>query len=70
MSFGRLKPGVTLDQARENMAAIAKRLEEQYKDNQAGRSVRLIPLQEEVVQFVRPALFVLFGAVCWSKRNP
>jgi len=63
MSFGRLNPGVTLEQARENMAAIAKRLEEQYKDNQAGRSVRLIPLQEEVVQFVRPALFVLFGAV-------
>jgi putative ABC transport system permease protein len=62
-SLGRLKPGVTLEQARENMAAIAKRLEEQYNDNQAGRGVRLIPLQEEVVQNVRPALFVLFGAV-------
>lgn len=63
ISFGRLRPGVTLDQAREQMVAIAKRLEDQYKDNQAGRSVRLIPLQEEVVQNVRPALFVLFGAV-------
>lgn len=63
MTLGRLKPGVTLAQARDQMVAIARRIEEQNKDGQAGRNVRLIPLQEEVVQNVRAALLVLFGAV-------
>jgi putative ABC transport system permease protein len=63
LTLGRLKPGVSLEQAREQMVTIARRLEQQYPDNQAGRSVKLIPLQEEVVQNVRPALLVLLGAV-------
>jgi putative ABC transport system permease protein len=63
LTLGRLKPGVSLEQAREQMVMIASRLEQQYQDSQAGRSVRLIPLQEELVQNVRPALIVLFGAV-------
>lgn len=63
LALGRLKPGVTFEQAREQMMTIAGRLEQQYKDSQAGRSVRLIPLQEEMVQNVRPALLVMFGAV-------
>src|SRR5213076_2839303 len=40
-----------------------RRIGLQYKDSQATRSVRLIPLQEEVVQNVRSALLMLFGAV-------
>ncbi|HVF91610.1 MAG TPA: ABC transporter permease, partial [Blastocatellia bacterium] len=62
-AVGRLKPGVTLEQAREQMKTIGKRLEQQYPDQQAGRSVMVIPLQEEVVQNVRPALLILLGAV-------
>jgi putative ABC transport system permease protein len=62
-TLGRLKPGVTLEQAWEQMRAIARRLEEQYPGPQSKRSVRLIPLQEETVQFVRPALWTLLGAV-------
>jgi putative ABC transport system permease protein len=63
LTFGRLKPHVSLEQAREQMVTIARRLEQQYPDNQAGRSVKLIPLQEELVQNVRLALLVLLGAV-------
>jgi len=63
LAMGRLKPGVTEAQAREQMVAIARRLEQQYPDNQAGRGVRLIPLQEEMVQNIRPALLVLLCAV-------
>jgi predicted permease len=63
LTLGRLKPHVSLEQAREQMVTIARRLEQQYPDNQAGRSVKLIPLQEELVQNVRPALLVLLGAV-------
>jgi len=45
------------------MVAIAKRLEQQYPDSQAGRSVFLIPLQEETVRNIRPALLALLFAV-------
>jgi putative ABC transport system permease protein len=45
------------------MITIAKRLEQQYPDSQAGRSVFLIPLQEETVQGIRPALRALMFAV-------
>src|SRR5262245_28002072 len=63
LTLGRLKPEVSFDQAREQMVTIAKRLEQQYPGNQAGRSVFLIPLQEETVRNVRPALLVLLCAV-------
>jgi len=62
-TLARLKPDVGFEQAREQMVSIAKRLERQYPDAQAGRSVFLIPLQEETVQNVRPALRALMFAV-------
>ena len=64
-AMGRLKPSVALEQAQEQMTSIARRLEEQYPNEQAGRSIKLIPLQEETVQNVRPALMVLLGAVAF-----
>ncbi len=62
-ALGRLKDGVSLERAREQMTTIARRLEQQYPDAQAGRGIRLIELQEEVVQGVRPALLMLLAAV-------
>ncbi|HVG32516.1 MAG TPA: ABC transporter permease [Pyrinomonadaceae bacterium] len=61
--IGRLKADATLQQAQEQMSTIARRLAEQYPDNQAGRDIKLIRLQEETVQSVRPALLILLGAV-------
>ncbi|HKP86529.1 MAG TPA: ABC transporter permease [Blastocatellia bacterium] len=62
LTLGRLKPGVSLAQAREQMSAIASSLAAQYTE-QAGRNVRLIALKEEIVQGSRPALLALLGAV-------
>ncbi len=62
-ALGRLKPGVSEAQAEEQMRVIASRLEQQYPEEQSGRSVLLIPLQEEMVRNVRPALLILLGAV-------
>ncbi|MGH9938456.1 MAG: ABC transporter permease, partial [Blastocatellia bacterium] len=62
LSIGRLKPGVSLQQAQERMSVIARRLEQDYPQNQAGRGILLIPAQEQVVQFIRPALRMLLGA--------
>lgn len=61
--IGRLKPGVTPGEAQANLSAIAQRIEQQYPDIQAGRGVKLIQLQEEMVRFARPALLMLLGAV-------
>lgn len=63
LAIGRLKDGVGLQEAQAAMSAIARRLEQQYPDAQTGRGITLIPLQEEVVQNVRPALLILLGAV-------
>jgi putative ABC transport system permease protein len=60
---GRLKPGVTREQARTEMVGITKRLEQQYPDYNTGTSADVVPLQEQMVQNVRPALILLLGAV-------
>jgi putative ABC transport system permease protein len=60
--IGRLKPGVTVDQARAQMEAISRRIAER---NVAMRNwgVTMVPLKEALVQTIRPALLVLLGAV-------
>lgn len=62
-TYWRLKPGVTLAQAQAEMAAIDRRLAEQYPAEEKERKTQLVPLQEWLVGDVRPALLVLFGAV-------
>ncbi len=62
-AIARLKPGVTLEQARADMDAVASRLEEQDPNNNMGRGVALVALRELAVGDIRPTLLVLFGAV-------
>lgn len=59
--FARLKRGVSLAQARADMAAITARLEKEFPGT--NRDVVVLPLAERVVGDIRPALFVLLGAV-------
>ncbi|HEV2196204.1 MAG TPA: ABC transporter permease [Candidatus Acidoferrum sp.] len=61
--FARLKPGVTLQQAQTKMSVIAKRLTQLYPQSNAGQTVNLVPLEEDLAGPVRPTLFVLWGAV-------
>jgi predicted permease len=60
-SMGRLKPGVTLQQAQTEMDTIAERLAATY--HQPGDGVRLVSLQDEVVGNARRSLLVLWVAV-------
>jgi predicted permease len=43
-AYARLKPGVTREQAQQEIAAVAKRLEKDYPDTNRGRSIQLWPL--------------------------
>jgi putative ABC transport system permease protein len=60
---GRLKPGVTIEQADADLNTLAANLEKQYPDSNAGNRVRLRPLMEIYVSDVRRALWVIFAAV-------
>jgi putative ABC transport system permease protein len=60
---GRLKPGVTLEQARANLSAIQTELGKQYPKTDAAISVEVVPLKENTVSGIRSSLWLLFGAV-------
>jgi putative ABC transport system permease protein len=62
-AIGRLKPGVTPQQAKANLNAIAKRLEEQYPDSNRQIGADVVEIREQLTGNVRPALLVLLGAV-------
>ena len=56
----RLKPGVTLQQARQSMAALS--LQVTAKDFRGPHSVTIVPLREEIAGKTRTALIVLLWA--------
>jgi predicted permease len=60
--IARLRDGVTLAQARRETSAIAKSLKQQYGDETWMYDARLVPLREQMVGDVRPALVVLLAA--------
>jgi len=62
-TYWRLREGVTLAQAQADIAAIDRRLAEQYPADEKERKSQLVPLHEWLVGDVRSALLVLFGAV-------
>jgi putative ABC transport system permease protein len=64
-AVGRLKHGVTLEQANAEMVAIAGRLAAQYPDSNTGWSAKLVPLLEFNVRSIKPALLVLLAAVAF-----
>jgi putative ABC transport system permease protein len=63
LPIARLKPGVSIAQARTDVGVIADRLAKQYPDSNTNVSSLVDGMQEQVVQNVRLALLVLLGAV-------
>jgi len=60
--IARMKPGVTLAQAQEEMNGIAGRLYTQYYTH-TGFEVKVVSLHGDIVKKMRPALLVLLAAV-------
>ena len=61
--WGKLKPGVTVAQARAQMKAIAVRLEKAYPETNSGETAVVTPLLENLVGVYRTNLGLLLGAV-------
>ena len=60
---GRLKAGVTIDQARANLAAVQTQLGEQYPETDRTISVDITPLKATLIGNVGRSLWLLFGGV-------
>jgi putative ABC transport system permease protein len=61
--IARLKPGVTLAQAQEDMSAIAARLSQEYPQTNGEVGASVVPLPEQLTGHIRPTLIVLLAAV-------
>jgi len=61
----RLKPGISLRQAQAAMNTISSRLEQSYPGDNKGWGAVVVPLHDDLVSDVRPALLVLLGAVAF-----
>jgi putative ABC transport system permease protein len=61
--WGKLKPGVTVDQARTEMKGIAARLEKAYPDTNGQETAVVTPLIENLVGKYRTNLAMLLAAV-------
>ena len=61
--IGRLKPGVTVQQAQVEMTLLNERLAQSYTVTNYGQNVKLSTLQDKLVGNLRTSLLVLLGAV-------
>jgi putative ABC transport system permease protein len=62
-AVARLKPGVNLEQARNEMAGISSQLEREYPASNSGKIAQAEALQDVMSESVRQSLWVLFSAV-------
>jgi putative ABC transport system permease protein len=62
-AIGRLKPGVTLEQAKHDLDAVQARLGEQFPETDKGWASSLVPLKEEQIGGLRRSLWFLLAAV-------
>jgi predicted permease len=65
---GRLKPGLTLAQAKADMDAIAENLARAYPEADQGVGIALVSMKEDIVGSVRPFLIVLLARVYRPQR--
>jgi putative ABC transport system permease protein len=62
-AVARLKPGVTIAQAQQDLSAVYARIQAEHPAENSGRGVALVPVREDMVGNARAALLVIQGAV-------
>lgn len=63
LPIARLKRGVSLEQARSDIATIAARLAKEYPENDSNVTSLVDRMQDQMVQNARPVLLILVAAV-------
>jgi putative ABC transport system permease protein len=61
-AIGRLEPGVTVEEARANLALVQAQLGAQYPDTDGNLRVQVEPLKDGIVAGSQRSLWLLFGA--------
>src|SRR6185436_15675068 len=64
-SIGRLKQGVTIEQAQAELNVIAQRLEALHPESNTNWGIHLVGLHEDTVRDLKKTLWVLLGAVAF-----
>ena len=64
-AVARLKPGVSMDQAQQEMQTIGARLAQQYPDFNTNWGVNVVPLRTQMTGEIRRPLLMLLGAVAF-----
>jgi len=64
-AFGQLRPGVTAAQASREMTAVQARMRAELPGQYSQDHVAVVPLKDAIAGPVRPALWILFGAVAF-----
>jgi putative ABC transport system permease protein len=75
-AVGRLRPGVTADQARAELAGVSSRLQREFPGDNLGWDAQYVPLREDVFGSARSTVALLFAAaglvllvVCGNTAN-
>jgi putative ABC transport system permease protein len=63
ISIARLKPGVTMEGAKSEMDVIGRALATAYPSDNAGQTVRIVPMSEIGMQGLRTPLYAMLGVV-------
>ncbi|HET9399802.1 MAG TPA: ABC transporter permease [Candidatus Acidoferrales bacterium] len=63
MAIARLRPGVTIDQARSELDGIAARIKAEHPTELTGRGANVVRMDEHMVSGVRPMLLLMLGVV-------
>ncbi|MGE3490594.1 MAG: ADOP family duplicated permease, partial [Vicinamibacterales bacterium] len=61
--IARLRDGVSFEQAYDDMKTLMAQLEKEAPQRNTNWSITLVPIHEQTVDQIRPALYVLSGAV-------
>jgi predicted permease len=61
--IGRMKPGISIDQAQADLNGVMGRLAETYPDSNRGNGAKVSSLKERLVGGIGPTLWMLLGAV-------
>jgi putative ABC transport system permease protein len=62
LAMGRIKDGLSIEAAQDEMTTVAKHLEEQYPDTMENQGARLVPVREDLVGRYTGQFLMLLGA--------